>query len=39
MHVVEDAVKGIDLDGSVEEAWKEMLDAGAQKTSSEKLLS
>ncbi|SMO63554.1 bifunctional nicotinamidase/pyrazinamidase [Fodinibius sediminis] len=36
--VVEDAVKGIDLDGSVEQAWQEMLDAGAQKTSSDILL-
>ena len=39
MHVVEDAVKGIDLDGSVDQAWEEMLEAGAQKVSSEELLS
>lgn len=37
--VVEDAVKGIDIDGSVQKAWKEMLDAGAQKISSEVILS
>ena len=39
MHVVEDAVKGIDLDGSVDQAWKEMLEAGARKVSSNELLS
>src|SRR5699024_5680687 len=39
MHVVEDAVKGIDLDGSVDQAWAEMLEAGPQKVSSEVLLS
>lgn len=38
VHVVEDAVKGIDLDGSVDKAWDEMLDAGAAKVSSEDLL-
>ena len=37
--VVEDAVKGIDIEGSVDQAWKEMLDAGAQKISSTDLLS
>lgn len=36
--VVEDAVKGIDLEGSVEQAWDEMLDAGAEKVSSGELL-
>lgn len=29
MHVVEDAVKGIDLDGSLEQAWREMKEKGA----------
>ncbi|GAA5521046.1 bifunctional nicotinamidase/pyrazinamidase [Aliifodinibius salicampi] len=37
--VVEDAVKGIDIEGSVNQAWEEMLDAGAEKVSSEALLS
>ncbi len=37
--VVKDAVKGIDIDGSVDQAWQEMLDAGAEKVSSEDLLS
>lgn len=36
--VVEDAVKGIDIEGSVDQAWKEMLDAGAEKVTSEALL-
>lgn len=35
--VVQDAVKGIDIDGSVEQAWKEMKEAGAQITSSQEL--
>lgn len=39
LYVVEDAVKGIDIEGSVEQAWSEMLDAGAEKVSSEDLLS
>lgn len=39
VHVVEDAVKGIDIEGSVEQAWSEMLDAGALKVSSNDLLS
>lgn len=39
LFVVEDAVKGIDLDGSVDQAWAEMLDVGAQKVTSEDLLS
>jgi nicotinamidase/pyrazinamidase len=39
LFVVEDAVKGIDIDGSVDQAWSEMLGAGAQKVSSEELLS
>jgi nicotinamidase/pyrazinamidase len=37
--VVEDAVKGIDIEGSVDQAWNEMLDKGAQKVSSKELLS
>jgi nicotinamidase/pyrazinamidase len=38
MYVVEDAVKGIDIEGSVDQAWKEMLDAGATRISSEDVL-
>jgi len=37
VHIIEDAVKGIDINGSVEQAWKEMKDAGAEITSSEKI--
>jgi nicotinamidase/pyrazinamidase len=37
VHIVEDAVKGIDIEGSVDQAWKEMEDAGAEITSSDKL--
>ncbi|WP_138429935.1 bifunctional nicotinamidase/pyrazinamidase [Fodinibius saliphilus] len=37
--VVEDAVKGIDIEGSVEKSWQEMIDAGAQKVTTQKLLS
>jgi len=37
VHVIEDAVKGIDMDGSVEQAWKEMKDAGAEITTSGKI--
>lgn len=36
--VIEDAVKGIDIDGSVEEAWEEMEKAGAEHISSDDLL-
>ena len=36
--VVEDAVKGIDIEGSVDQAWDEMLDKGAQKVRSKELL-
>jgi nicotinamidase/pyrazinamidase len=39
VNVVKDAVKGIDMDGSVSEAWSEMLEAGAQKVTSKALLS
>jgi len=37
VHVVEDAVKGIDIEGSVEQAWIEMEKAGAEITSSDKI--
>lgn len=36
--VVEDAVKGIDMDGSVAKAWKEMEKAGAKRITSEQIL-
>lgn len=36
--VVKDAVKGIDIEGSVDQAWKEMLKKGAQQVSSKELL-
>ena len=36
--VVEDAVRGIDIEGSVEKAWKEMRDAGARRITSSELL-
>jgi len=39
LYVVNDAVKGIDLEGSVDQAWSEMLDAGAKKITSAELLS
>ena len=39
LYVVKDAVKGIDIEGSVDQAWSEMLDAGAQKVTSGELLS
>ncbi len=38
VNIVEDAVRGIDLDGSLKQAWKEMLGAGARKISSDTLL-
>jgi len=38
IYVVEDAVKGINVEGSVEQAWKEMSEAGAQRIKSDKLL-
>jgi nicotinamidase/pyrazinamidase len=34
MHIVEDAVKGIDLDGSLEAAWNEMREKGVNVVSS-----
>ncbi len=36
--VIEDAVKGIDIDHSVELAWKEMSEAGIKKNNSENIL-
>lgn len=38
VYVVEDAVKGIDMDGSVDQAWEEMKEAGASPISSADLL-
>lgn len=38
LYVVEDAVKGIDIEGSVDKAWKEMDEAGAQTISSSEIL-
>ncbi|HEX6982154.1 MAG TPA: bifunctional nicotinamidase/pyrazinamidase [Balneolaceae bacterium] len=39
VYVIEDAVKGIDIEGSVDQAWNEMLEAGAKKVSSQELSS
>jgi len=39
MHIVKDAVKGIDIDGSLDAAWNEMKDAGVSITTSETLIS
>lgn len=38
VRVVEDAVRGIDIEGSVDRAWSEMLDEGAEKVRSSDLL-
>lgn len=38
MYIVEDAVKGIDLNGSLDEAWMEMKEQGVIKLNSETLL-
>lgn len=38
LYVVEDAVMGIDIEGSVQQAWDEMMDQGAKKISSADLL-
>jgi nicotinamidase/pyrazinamidase len=38
MHIVEDAVSGIDLNGSLEKAWSEMKTAGARIVTSDDLL-
>ncbi len=37
MHIVEDAVQGIDLNGSLEQAWKELGDAGVGVVSAAEL--
>lgn len=37
VYVVEDAVRGIDIEGSVGQSWKEMMDAGAKKITSSEL--
>lgn len=36
--VIEDAVKGIDMEGSVAKAWDEMQEAGAQRIQSSEIL-
>lgn len=38
MHIVKDVVEGIDLEGSLEQAWKEMKEKGADVVSSDQLL-
>lgn len=38
INVVEDAVRGIDIEDSVEKAWSEMEEAGAQRITSEEIL-
>lgn len=38
MHIVKDAVKGIDLNGSLDAAWKEMKEKGVNVITSEDLL-
>ena len=38
MSVVEDAVRGIDLEGSVEQAWEEMGEAGARRVNAGALI-
>lgn len=38
MHIVKDAVKGIDLDGSLDAAWDEMKEKGVNIVTSEDLL-
>lgn len=38
VNVIKDAVRGIDIEGSVEQAWKEMEEAGAKKVISSELL-
>lgn len=37
VHVISDAVKGIDLNGSVAQAWNEMVQAGARQVPSESI--
>lgn len=38
MHIVKDAVKGIDLNGSLDQAWKEMKEKGVSVVTSDDLL-
>lgn len=38
MHIIEDAVKGIDIDGSVDAAWDEMKSEGVSVVQSESIL-
>lgn len=38
MHIIEDAVKGIDIDGSVDDAWDEMKSEGVTVVHSESIL-
>jgi nicotinamidase/pyrazinamidase len=38
MHIVKDAVEGIDLDGSLDAAWKEMKEKGVNVVTSDDLL-
>ncbi|MEX0681133.1 MAG: bifunctional nicotinamidase/pyrazinamidase [Balneolales bacterium] len=37
VYVIEDAVRGLDIDGSLSMAWQEMKEAGVEKTNSESL--
>lgn len=38
LYVIEDAVRGIDMDGSVDTAWQEMKEAGAVTVNSDQIL-
>jgi nicotinamidase/pyrazinamidase len=38
MHIVEDAVKGIDLDGSLKAAWDEMKSKGVNVVQSDSIV-
>lgn len=38
MHIVKDAVRGIDLEGSLDTAWKEMKQKGVKITTSQEIL-
>lgn len=38
VNLIEDATKGIDLDGSVDKAWTEMMEAGAKRIHSRAIL-
>lgn len=38
IYVIEDAVKGIDLEGSVDAAWREMKENGVKKTNSSEII-